>query len=83
MNPVDLLDSRQHEWVRAEEEAATIGTRLQVEQELGKKIHVQLPKAATQCAVHEAFGPSELDNLISAAEYSEYTFGSDSESQRS
>ena len=65
MNPEDLLYSKEHEWVRVEDETATIGITSHAEQELGDMVYVELPKAGSQFDANESFGTVESVKAVS------------------
>ena len=65
MNPEDLLYSKEHEWVRVEDETATIGITSHAEQELGDVVYVELPKVGSQFDAKESFGTVESVKAVS------------------
>ena len=65
MNPADLLYSKEHEWVRVEDETATIGITSHAEQELGDVVYVELPKVGSQFDANESFGTVESVKAVS------------------
>jgi glycine cleavage system H protein len=121
-SPADLKYTKEHEWVRIEGDAGTIGITDYAQDQLGDIVFVEMPAAGTNIAYLEKFGeiesvkavselyspvsgqvvevntglvdnpqwvndspygdgwmlrvrlsdPSEIDNLLSAAEYDDY-----------
>ena len=57
--PADLKYSKEHEWVRVEDDLATIGITDYAQEELGDIVNVELPDEGDTFAKDEAFGAVE------------------------
>ncbi len=57
--PTDLKYSREHEWVRVEDNLATIGITDYAQEELGDIVNVELPDEGDEIHKDEAFGAVE------------------------
>jgi glycine cleavage system H protein len=65
MVPRELRYTREHEWVRAEGDEATIGITEFAAHELGDVVFVELPAVGTQLEQHGTFGVVESVKAVS------------------
>jgi len=65
MLPVDLRYSREHEWVRVDGSAATIGITSFAADELGDIVFVELPEVGARLTQFAAFGVVESVKAVS------------------
>jgi glycine cleavage system H protein len=65
MYPPEFLYTKDHEWIRVDEEIGTIGITDHAQKELGDIVFVELPKRGDQVAVHESFGTVESVKAVS------------------
>ena len=63
--PDDLAYSREHEWVRADGDTATIGITSFAADELGDIVFVELPEVGTQLTQFGTFGVVESVKAVS------------------
>ncbi len=63
--PVDLKYSKEHEWVRVENNIAIIGITDFAQKELGEVVFVDLPKVGRIMKSHETFGIVESVKAVS------------------
>ncbi|MEP6568203.1 MAG: glycine cleavage system protein GcvH [Acidobacteriota bacterium] len=63
--PDDLHYSKDHEWVRVEENVAIVGITDYAQDALGDVVYVELPKAGDDFAANEAFGSVESVKSVS------------------
>ena len=63
--PEDLHYSKDHEWIRVEGDAGTIGVTDYAQHSLGDVVYVELPKAGDQFGAHESFGSVESVKAVS------------------
>jgi glycine cleavage system H protein len=63
--PEDLHYSKDHEWVRVEGDAGTIGITDHAQHSLGDVVYVELPKVGEKFGAHEAFGSVESVKAVS------------------
>jgi glycine cleavage system H protein len=63
--PEDLHYSKDHEWVRMEGDAATVGITDHAQHALGDVVYVELPKVGDKFAAHEVFGSVESVKAVS------------------
>lgn len=63
--PEDLQYTRSHEWVRTEDDTATIGITDHAQDELGDVVFVELPKVGAKVTAHQAFGVVESVKAVS------------------
>jgi glycine cleavage system H protein len=63
--PDDLKYSREHEWVRAEGDTATVGITDYAQGELGDIVFVELPRVGTKVEYMKPFGTIEAVKAIS------------------
>ena len=65
MYPQELLYTKDHEWIRVDEETGTIGITDHAQKELGDIVFVELPKKGDRLAAHEALGNIESVKAVS------------------
>ena len=65
MYPQELLYTKEHEWIRVDEEIGTIGITDYAQHELGDVIYVELPKVGEHITASEAFGTIESVKAVS------------------
>ena len=63
--PVELLYTKEHEWVRVEGATAEIGITDHAQAELGDIVFVELPEAGTHVTAKESFGTIESVKAVS------------------
>lgn len=63
--PDDLVYSREHEWVRADGNLATIGITSFAAEELGDIVYVELPEVGSSLEQFAAFGVVESVKAVS------------------
>lgn len=63
--PEDLLYTEEHEWVRVEDETATVGITDYAQGELGDIVFVELPEVGSQTKQMEPFGSIEAVKAVS------------------
>ena len=65
MYPQELLFTKEHEWIRVDEETGTIGITDHAQKELGDVVFVELPKKGDHLAAHEPLGTVESVKAVS------------------
>lgn len=65
MNPKNLKYSETHEWVKVEDDMATVGISDYAQSELGEKVFVELPKLGASVSKDEVFGTIESYKAVS------------------
>lgn len=65
MVPADLRYTKEHEWVRAEGDVATVGITEFAAHELGDVVFVELPAAGASLVQHATFGVVESVKAVS------------------
>ena len=65
MIPEDLKYSREHEWVRLEDDIAVVGITDYAQGELGDIVFVELPRVGTKVEFSKPFGTIEAVKAIS------------------
>ncbi len=65
MVPEDLKYTDTHEWVKTEDEIATVGITDYAQAELGEKVFVELPKVGASARRGEVFGSVESFKAVS------------------
>jgi glycine cleavage system H protein len=65
MYPPELLYTKDHEWIRVDEEIGTIGITDHAQKELGDIVFVELPKRGDHVTAHESFGTVESVKAVS------------------
>lgn len=65
MNPGNLKYTETHEWVRLDEDLATVGITEYAESELGEKVFVEMPKVGTPVRKGDVFGAIESYKAVS------------------
>jgi glycine cleavage system H protein len=63
--PTDFKYTKQHEWIKADGNNATIGITNYAQESLGDIVFVQLPQIGTQIAAGKAFGTVESVKAVS------------------
>jgi len=63
--PDDLQYTRSHEWVRTEDDTATIGITEYAQEELGDIVYVELPEQGATFDVGDSFGTVESVKAVS------------------
>jgi glycine cleavage system H protein len=63
--PEDLLYTKSHEWVRMEDDTATIGITDHAQEELGDVVFVELPDEGATFDAGESFGTIESVKAVS------------------
>jgi glycine cleavage system H protein len=65
MYPQEFLYTKEHEWIRVDEEMGTIGITDHAQKELGDIVYVELPKPGEHVAAKESFGTVESVKAVS------------------
>ena len=65
MYPQEFLYTKEHEWIRVDEEMGTIGITDHAQKELGDIVYVELPKLGEHVAAKESFGTVESVKAVS------------------
>jgi len=65
MYPQELLYTKDHEWIRVDEETGVIGITDHAQKELGDIVFVELPKKGDQVTAGESFGTVESVKAVS------------------
>jgi len=65
MYPTDYRYTKQHEWVQAQGEVATIGITDYAQQELGDVVFVEMPKVGARLKAGASFGTVESVKAVS------------------
>src|SRR5215210_6196055 len=63
--PEDLYYSKDHEWLRVEGDAGTVGITDHAQHSLGDVVYVELPKAGESFEAHVTFGSVESVKAVS------------------
>ena len=63
--PSDYRYTKEHEWVRAEGDAATVGITDYAQHELGDVVYVEMPKPGTKLTAGQSFGTVESVKAVS------------------
>lgn len=63
--PGDLQYTRSHEWVRVEDDAATVGITDHAQDELGDVVFVELPEVGATLEAGDSFGAVESVKAVS------------------
>jgi glycine cleavage system H protein len=63
--PEDLHYSKDHEWIRVEGDAGTVGITDHAQHSLGDVVYVELPKVGDKFTAHESFGNVESVKAVS------------------
>ena len=63
--PIDYRYSREHEWVRLENGAATVGITHHAQDQLGDVVFVELPSVGSKLEAEGAFGAVESVKAVS------------------
>jgi glycine cleavage system H protein len=65
MYPTDYRYTKQHEWVKVQGDAATIGITDYAQHELGDVVFVEMPKVGTNLVAGSSFGTVESVKAVS------------------
>jgi glycine cleavage system H protein len=65
MYPQEFLYSKDHEWIRVDENIGTIGITDYAQKELGDIVFVELPKVGDHVTAQESFGTVESVKAVS------------------
>jgi glycine cleavage system H protein len=65
MYPQEFLYTKEHEWIRVDEQIGTIGITDHAQKELGDIVYVELPKPGDHMAASESFGTVESVKAVS------------------
>jgi glycine cleavage system H protein len=65
MSPGDLLYTKEHEWLRIDGQAATVGITAHAQKELGEVVYVELPSVGTKFDSGASFGSVESVKAVS------------------
>jgi glycine cleavage system H protein len=63
--PTDFKYTKEHEWIKADGNTATIGITTHAQESLGDIVFVDLPKVGTELAVGKTFGSVESVKAVS------------------
>lgn len=63
--PQELQYTKSHEWVRMEDDVATVGITDHAQEELGDVVFVELPEEGASLSAGEAFGTIESVKAVS------------------
>src|SRR5579864_9790857 len=63
--PADFKYTKEHEWIKAEGNTATIGITSYAQESLGDIVFVDLPKVGTEITVGKTFGSVESVKAVS------------------
>jgi glycine cleavage system H protein len=63
--PEELLYTKTHEWVRREEDVATVGITEHAQNELGDVVFIELPEKGASFGAGDAFGTVESVKAVS------------------
>lgn len=66
MNPADLKYDKEHEWLKADGDVASIGITDFAQDQLGEVVYVDLPAVGDEVVAGEAFG--EIESVKSVSE---------------
>ena len=65
MYPQEILYTKEHEWIRVDEQIGTIGITDYAQKELGDIVYVELPKPGEHVTANESFGTVESVKAVS------------------
>ena len=65
MTPDDLLYTKEHEWLRIDDDTGIIGITSHAQDELGEIVYVELPKPGAKLNSGETFGSVESVKAVS------------------
>lgn len=65
MYPQEFLYTKEHEWIRVDEDIGTVGITDYAQKELGDIVFVELPKVGDHVTAKEAFGTVESVKAVS------------------
>lgn len=65
MSPEDLLYTKDHEWIRIDENVAVIGITDHAQHELGDVVYIEMPKVGDRFGAGQVFGTVESVKAVS------------------
>jgi len=65
MYPDDFYYSKDHEWIKVENDVATVGITDFAQKQLGDVVYVELPEQGTELEFHQSFGVVESVKAVS------------------
>lgn len=65
MYPQDFYYTRDHEWVKVEDDVAIVGITDFAQKQLGDIVYIELPALGTQLEVHQSIGAIESVKAVS------------------
>ena len=65
MSPVDLLYTKEHEWIRVTDDIGVVGITDHAQKELGEVVYIELPKAGARLKAAQTFGNVESVKAVS------------------
>ena len=65
MYPEHYRYTKEHEWVKVEDDAATIGITAHAQEQLGDIVYVELPKVGSKVHASQTFGTVESVKAVS------------------
>jgi glycine cleavage system H protein len=65
MSPVDLLYTKEHEWIRIDGETGVVGITDHAQKELGEVVYIELPKVGDKVKAGQTFGSVESVKAVS------------------
>ncbi len=65
MHPDDFYYTKDHEWIKVEDDKATVGITNFAQKQLGDVVYVELPKVGTQLEFHQSLGVVESVKAVS------------------
>ena len=65
MSPVDLLYTKEHEWIRVDGETGVVGITDHAQKELGEVVYIELPKVGDKVKAGQTFGSVESVKAVS------------------
>ncbi|HZY64262.1 MAG TPA: glycine cleavage system protein H, partial [Rubrobacteraceae bacterium] len=63
--PQDLQYTKSHEWVRVEDDVATVGITDHAQEELGDVVFIELPEEGDNLSAGDTFGTIESVKAVS------------------
>ncbi len=65
MYPAEYRYTKEHEWIKAEGETATVGITIYAQEKLGDVVFVELPEAGAAFDANQSFGTVESVKAVS------------------
>ena len=65
MSPVDLLYTKEHEWIRVTDDIGVVGITDHAQKELGEVVYIELPKVGVSLKAAQTFGNVESVKAVS------------------